>query len=83
MLRKESEVVPEGNCPAPQQEEFGSGEPTLADVYRLFEETFDRQHKRMDIVFDGMDSGFDRWNKKLDEISDEMRKMDELANRLD
>ena len=83
MLRKESEAVPEGNCPVPQQEEFGSGEPTLADVYRIFEEIFDRQHKRMDSVFDGMDSGFDRWNKKLDEISDEMRKMDELANRLD
>ena len=53
------------------------------DVYRLFEEIFDRQQKRMNSVFDGMDSCFDRWNKKLDEISDEMRKMDELANRLD
>ena len=38
MPRKESEAVPEGNSPVPQQEEFGSGEPTLAYVYRLFEE---------------------------------------------
>ena len=28
----------EGNSPVLQQEESGSGEPTLADVYRLFEE---------------------------------------------
>ena len=33
MTRKESKAVPEGNGPVPQQEEFGSGEPTLADVY--------------------------------------------------
>ena len=38
MPRKESEVVPEVNGPVPQQEEFGSGEPMLADLYRLFEE---------------------------------------------
>ena len=58
MLWKESEAVPEGKCPVPQQEEFGSGEPTLADVYRLFEEKFDRQQERMDSFFDGMDSSF-------------------------
>ena len=33
MPREESEVVPEGNDPVPQQEEFGSGQPTLAEVY--------------------------------------------------
>ena len=37
MPRKESEAVTKGNGPVAQQEEFGSGEPTLADVYRLFE----------------------------------------------
>ena len=41
MPRKESEAVPEGNGPVPQQEEFGSSELTLADVYRLFKERFD------------------------------------------
>ena len=64
MPRKESEAVPEGNSPVPQQEEFGSGEPTVADVYRLFEEGLRK-----------MDSYFDRWNRKLDEILDEMRVM--------
>ena len=52
MPRKESEAVPEGNGPAPQQEEFRSGEPTLADIYRLFEERFYRQQKIMDSCLD-------------------------------
>ena len=60
MPRKESEAVPEGNGPVPQQEEFGPGEPTLADVYHLFEERFDREQKKMDSCFDGMDSCFDQ-----------------------
>ena len=83
MPRKEKEAVTQGNGPVPQQEGFGSGEPTPAVVYRLFEEIFDRQQKRMDSLFDGMDSCFDRWDKKLDEISDEMRKMDEHVTRLE
>ena len=57
MPRKDCEAVPEGNCPIPQQEEVGSGEPTLADIYRLCEERFDR-----------MDSYSDRGNRNLDEI---------------
>ena len=52
MPQKESEAVPEDNGPVPQQEEFGSGEPTLADVYRLCEERFDRQQKIMDSCSD-------------------------------
>ena len=43
MPRTESEAVIEDNGPAPQQEEFESGQPTLADVYRGFEEIFERQ----------------------------------------
>ena len=87
MPRKESEAVPEGNGPVPQQEEFGSDEPTLEDVYRLFEERFDQQQKRMDIFFDGMDSCFDRWNRKwdrkLDEISDETSMMNQHVTSLE
>ena len=64
MSRKESEAVPEGDGPAPQQEEFGSGEPTLADVYRCFEERFDRKLKIME-------SCFDRWDRKLDEMAED------------
>ena len=37
MSRKESEAVLEGNGPVPQKEELGSGQPMLANVYRLFE----------------------------------------------
>ena len=69
MPRMDCEAVPEGNCPIPQQEEFGSGKPTLADKYRLCAERFDR-----------MD---DRWNKKLDEMFDEMREMDQHVTRLE
>ena len=34
MLRKASEAVSEGNVPTLQQEECGSGQPTLVDAYR-------------------------------------------------
>ena len=34
MLRKAIKAVPEGNDPVPQKEEFGSGQPTMEDVYR-------------------------------------------------
>ena len=87
MPRKESEAVPEGNGPVPQQEKFGSGEPTLADVYRRFEERFDRQQKIMDSCLDRQqkitDSYFDRWNRRLDEILDETRVMDQHAASLE
>ena len=87
MPRKESEAIPEGNGPVPQQEEFGSGEPTLADVYQLFGERFDRQQKIMDSCVDRQqkirDSYFDRWNKKLDEISDETRVMNQHVTNLE
>ena len=43
MPRKESEAFPEGNGPVPRQEELWPDQPTLADVYRLFEERFERQ----------------------------------------
>ena len=48
MLRKESEAVPEGNGPVPRQEEFGSGQPTLEDVYRMTKEVFEEWDTNMD-----------------------------------
>ena len=43
MPRKESEAVPEGNGhPILQQEEFGSGQPTLVDVYGKIGELLQR-----------------------------------------
>ena len=50
MPRKESEVVPEGNRPVHQREEFGSGQPTLEDVYRVLEEEF----RKIDSYLDQM-----------------------------
>ena len=47
MSRNWSKAIPEGIGLVPQQEEFVSDQPALADVYRLFEESFDRWLKVM------------------------------------
>ena len=72
MPRKESEAVLESNDSVPQQEEFGLGKPTLADVYLLFEEGFKK-----------MDSYFDQLSRKLEELSDEKRSMDQHVTSLE
>ena len=72
MPRKNCEAIFDDNRPIPQREEFGSGETTLADTYRLCEDRFDR-----------IDSYSDRWNRKLDEISDETRGMNEHVTSLE
>ena len=46
--RNRSKAVPEGNGPFPHHDEFGSGEPTMAEVYRMLEELFDRSDKQLD-----------------------------------
>ena len=48
--------------PRPQQEEFGSGQPTLVDVYRMFKGRFDQS----DRYWYSMRSHFDQLEKKLD-----------------
>ena len=48
MLRKESTAVPEGNGAVPQQEESGSGQPTVEDVYRMMKEVFEKRDTQMD-----------------------------------
>ena len=62
MPRMESKAVPEGKDPVPQQEEFGSGQPTLADVYRMFEQRFDQS----DRYWYSIKIYFDQQEKKLD-----------------
>ena len=62
MPRKENRAVPEGNDHVPQQEEFGSGQPTLADVYRMMEELFNKLHRYLDSI----KRYFDQQEKKLD-----------------
>ena len=66
MPRNWSKAAPEGNGPAPHQKEFGPDQPTLADVYRLFEERLDRQLKLRE-------SRFDQQDKKLDELMEKTR----------
>ena len=51
MPRKESEAVLEGNGPVPQEEEFGSGQPTLEDFcQKMFEEIDKRFDKHIRII---------------------------------
>ena len=76
MLRKESEAVCEGNGPVPQQEEFGSGQPTLADVYRMMEELFDRWERNSEELFD-------RSDKKLGVMVDVLRGIDQRASSVE
>ena len=55
MLRKASEAVPEANGFIFQQEEFGSGQPTMEDVYRMMKEAFDRWDRKLDEIPDKME----------------------------
>ena len=47
MLREESEVVPEGNGPVQQEEEFGSGQPPPVHHFQRLEEIWDW---RIDVI---------------------------------
>ena len=44
---KGSEAVPQGNGPVLQQEEFGSNQPTLADIYRMVKEPFNQSNRKL------------------------------------
>ena len=50
MPRKESKAVPEGNGPVPQQEELGSGQPTLVYACRMVEQLFDKPDRYLRTV---------------------------------
>ena len=76
MPRNWSEAVPQGNGPVPRHEEFGPDQSTLADVYRLYEESFDRQLKI------GMNR-FRQQEKNLDEMVEGMRETDQRAASLE
>ena len=65
MPRNRGKAVPEGNGPGPHHDEFGPDRRTLAGIYRLFEERFDKQVYLM--------SHFDQQDKKLDELVEKTR----------
>ena len=50
MLRKESEAVSEGNDPVHREEEFGFGQPALADEYREIRSLSKQQEIRLDKI---------------------------------
>ena len=52
MLRKASEAVSRGIGPIPQQEEFGSRQPTLADAFREMREKLEKFHDDMTGLFE-------------------------------
>ena len=54
MPRTWSKAVPEGNGLVSQQEEFGSDQSTLADIYRMVEELFDKSDRKMDQLTEKM-----------------------------
>ena len=48
MPRKQGKAVLEHNGPVPHHDRFGSREPTMADLDRMFEEPFDRMDKNLE-----------------------------------
>ena len=68
MLRKENEAVSEGNGPVPQQEDFGSGQPTLEEVCRMIKEAL----KVCNTSFE-----------KMQEYGDDLRSMGQRVARLE
>ena len=56
----------EENDPVPQQEEFGSGQPKLGDVYRPSDESLIRQQIKQ------MRSHFEEQQKMLDKFMDDV-----------
>ena len=72
MPRKKIEAVPEGNGPILQQEEFGSGQPTMEDIYRIMKEAFDRWDRKLDKVSD-----------KMEECIEEQTSIDQRLTRLE
>ena len=68
MLRKENEVVPVGNGPVHQQEEFGSGQPTLNEVCRMFKEALEVCNRSVD---------------KMQEYVEDLRRIEQRVARLE
>ena len=66
MRRKASEAVTKGNVPIPQQEEYGSGQPTLADAYRqikLMTTHFEKQTELLEKRFTRLEHS--AWQPRL------------------
>ena len=71
-----SKAVSEGNGSVLQQEDFRSDQPTLANVSRLFQESFDRQLKMTK-------SRFGQQEKKLNEFMEERKAVEQRSASLE
>ena len=61
----------EENGPVPQQEEFGSGQPKLADVYRPSDESLIRQH--IELMMSRFENQANMLNQRLTRLEHEAR----------
>ena len=67
MPRNRRKAVPEDNGPVPHHDELVPDQATIvADIYRLFEQRFDRKLNRLEIHFDQRE-------KTLDELMEKTR----------
>ena len=73
--RRRARLSPRTMAPSPSKKNSGLAKPTLADVYRMMEELFDRLDRKLENLFD-------RSDKKLDERAQEMSVMDQRASSL-
>ena len=73
--RRRARLSPRTMAPSPSKKNSGLAKPTLADVYRMVEELFDRLDRKLENLFD-------RSDKKLDERAQEMSVMDQRASSL-
>ena len=73
MPRNRSKAVPESNGPVPHHDEFGPDQPTMADIYRLFEERLDRQLNRMKSHFDRLTEKIKERRQRLAGFENEIR----------
>ena len=62
MPRKENEDVPEGIGPVLRQE-FGPDQPTLADLYRLLKEGFERERQKNKSLLDKWMYSLVKWTR--------------------
>ena len=73
MLQKESEAVLEGNDPIPQQEDFGSDQPTLEDIFRAMREKLEELHDNITGLFEQLAARLEQnaWERRYAMEADE------------
>ena len=73
MSRKWSKAVPEGNSPVPYHNEFGSREHTMAGLYRMIKERFDKSDRNMERVKSHFDELAENMRETRQRLAEEAR----------